>query len=53
MCWLVAILCTVSAVCQFVDVFLIYNINKKTLDTMHAEIASRRENEQAESVVEA
>ena len=43
MCWLVAILYTVSAVCQFVGVFLVYNINKKTLSSMHEELNARRQ----------
>ena len=53
MCWLVAILYTISAVCQFVGVALVYNINKKTLDTMHEELASRHDSESQDSVVEA
>ena len=43
MCWLVAILYTISAVCQFVGVFLVYNINKKTLSSMHEELNARRQ----------
>jgi GPH family glycoside/pentoside/hexuronide:cation symporter len=42
MCWLVAILYTFSAVCQFVGVALIYNIDKKTLAKMTEELAERR-----------
>ena len=42
MCWLVAILYAFSAVCQFVGVAIIYNIDKKTLATMQAELAERR-----------
>ena len=42
MCWLVAILYTFSAVCQFVGVSLVYNIDKKTLATMQTELAERR-----------
>ncbi len=42
MCWLVAILYAFSAVCQFVGVALIYNINKKTVDKMNTELAERR-----------
>ena len=34
LCWLVALLYTFSAVCQFVGVALIYNIDKKTLAKM-------------------
>lgn len=51
MCWLVAILYAFSAVCQFVGVFLVYNINKKTLATMHEDLAARHA--EAESAVEA
>jgi GPH family glycoside/pentoside/hexuronide:cation symporter len=42
MCWLVAGLYLFSAVCQFVGVALIYNIDKKTLDTMTADLAARK-----------
>ena len=52
MCWLVAILYTVSAVSQFIGVALVYNINKKSLDKMHEELAARHE-EEANSTVEA
>ena len=45
MCWLVAILYTISAVCQFVGVFLVYNINKKTLSSMHEELNARHQAE--------
>ena len=41
LCWLVAGLYTFSAVCQFVGVALIYNIDKKTLAQMNAELAER------------
>ena len=34
LCWLVAGLYAFSAVCQFVGVALVYNIDKKTLETM-------------------
>ena len=44
LCWLVAGLYTFSAVCQFVGVALIYNIDKKTLAQMTADLAARREN---------
>ena len=44
MCWLVAILYTFSAVCQFVGVALVYNIDKKTLATMKADLAARHGN---------
>ena len=42
MCWLVAGLYTFSAVCQFVGVALIYNIDKKTLAQMTEELAARK-----------
>jgi Na+/melibiose symporter-like transporter len=42
MCWLVAILYMFSAVCQFVGVALVYNIDKKTLATMQTELTERR-----------
>lgn len=42
LCWLVAGLYTFSAVCQFVGVALIYNIDKKTLAQMTEELAARR-----------
>ena len=42
MCWLVAILYAFSAVCQFVGVALVYNIDKKTLAKMQADLAERR-----------
>ena len=41
LCWLVAGLYTLSAVCQFVGVAVIYNIDRKTLATMKAELAER------------
>jgi len=48
LCWLVAALYMLSAVCQFVGVALIYNIDKKTVETMNKELAERR----GEAVVE-
>ena len=42
MCWLVAILYMFSAVCQFIGVALVYNIDKKTLATMQTELVERR-----------
>jgi GPH family glycoside/pentoside/hexuronide:cation symporter len=42
MCWLVAGLYLFSAVCQFVGIGVIYNLDKKTLETMKAELAARR-----------
>ena len=44
MCWLVAILYAISAVSQFVGVALIYNIDRKTLAKMNAELAERNTN---------
>ena len=41
LCWLVAGLYMLSAVCQFVGVALVYNIDKKTLAQMTAELAER------------
>jgi GPH family glycoside/pentoside/hexuronide:cation symporter len=41
MCWLVAALYTLSAVCQFVGVALVYNIDRKTLATMQKDLAER------------
>ena len=42
LCWLVALLYTFSAVCQFVGVALIYNIDKRTLAQMTEELNARR-----------
>ena len=42
LCWLVAALYLFSAVCQFVGVALIYNIDKKTVEKMTAELAARK-----------
>ncbi len=42
LCWLVAGLYTFSAICQFVGVAVIYNIDKKTLAQMTEELAARR-----------
>ena len=41
LCWLVAGLYMFSAICQFVGVALIYNIDKKTLAKMNEELAAR------------
>ena len=38
MCWLVAILYAISAISQFVGVALVYNIDKKTLAKMSADL---------------
>ena len=43
MCWLVAALYALSAVCQFVGVALVYNIDKKTLAKMQEELAAKKE----------
>ena len=51
LCWLVAALYMLSAVCQFVGVVLIYNVDKKTLAKMTTELAERRSAQQ-ESVQE-
>ena len=42
MCWLVAILYLFSAVAQFIGLAVFYNIDKKTLATMTAELEARR-----------
>ena len=42
MCWLVAGLYMFSAVLQFIGLALVYNLDKKTLDTMNAELAARK-----------
>ncbi len=42
MCWLVAGLYMFSAVLMFVGLALIYNLDKKTLDKMNAELTERR-----------
>ena len=42
MCWLVAVLYMFSAVCQFVGVAVVYNIDKKTQEKMNTELAARR-----------
>ena len=43
MCWLVAGLYLFSAVMQFVGLALVYNLDKKTLDQMNAELKARKE----------
>ena len=53
MCWLVAGLYLFSAILQFVSIAFVYNLDKKTLDTMTTELKERRQAEQAlETVVE-
>lgn len=41
MCWLVAGLYLFSAVVQFIGITLVYNVDKKTLEQMTAELAER------------
>ncbi|MBO5907393.1 MAG: MFS transporter [Clostridia bacterium] len=41
LCWLVAGLYMLSAVCQFVGVAVVYNIDKKTVEKMNSELAER------------
>ena len=43
MCWLVAGLYLFSAVLQFIGIALIYNLDKKTLTKMNAELKARKE----------
>ena len=45
MCWLVAGLYLFSAIVQFVGITFIYNIDKKTLATMQAELEARHASE--------
>ena len=42
LCWLVAALYMFSAICQFVGVAIIYNIDKKTLEKMTSDLTERR-----------
>ncbi len=42
MCWLVAGLYLFSAVLQFIGLAVIYNLDKKTVDQMNAELAERK-----------
>ena len=44
MCWLVAALYLFSAVLQFIGIAVIYNLDKKTLNKMNAELAERHGN---------
>ena len=41
MCWLVAGLYMFSAILQFVGLALVYNLDKKTMEKMNAELAVR------------
>ena len=45
MCWLVAGLYLFSAILQFVGIAVVYNLNKKTVDTMTAELEEKRSQE--------
>ena len=45
MCWLVASLYMFSAVLQFIGLALIYNLDKKTLNKMNAELTKRHASE--------
>ena len=45
MCWLVAGLYLFSAVVQFIGIAVIYNLDKKTLEKMTAELEARRSSE--------
>lgn len=49
MCWLVAGLYLFSAVLQFIGIAVIYNLDKKTLDTMNAELAAKKEAAETEA----
>ena len=49
MCWLVAGLYLFSAVLQFIGLAVIYNLDKKTLNTMNEELAARKAANAAES----
>ena len=51
LCWLVAGLYLLSAVCQFVGIGVIYNIDKKTLAKMNEELAARHASAPSEEVV--
>lgn len=42
MCWLVAGLYLFSAVCQFIGLAVIYNLDKKSLDKMNEDLAARK-----------
>ena len=53
LCWLVAGLYMFSAVCQFVGVAIVYNIDKKTLATMTEELAAKHAAEEVSAEVAA
>jgi Na+/melibiose symporter-like transporter len=42
MCWLVAGLYMFSAVLQFIGIAFVYNLDKKTVETMNKELEERR-----------
>ncbi len=44
MCWLVGGLYMFSAIVQFIGLAVVYNLDKKTLETMNAELAARHAN---------
>ena len=46
MCWLVAGLYLFSAVLQFIGLAVVYNLDKKTLEKMNAELEARRQADQ-------
>ena len=50
MCWLVAGLYLFSAVVQFIGLAVIYNLDKKTLDKMNADLAARHNAEAVEAL---
>ena len=52
MCWLVAGLYLFSAVLQFIGLGVIYNLDKKTVEQMNAELAARRVATPAEEIAE-
>jgi len=43
MCWLVAGLYLFSAVLQFIGIAVIYNLDKKTMNTMTQELNARKQ----------
>ena len=51
-CWLVAGLYLFSAVCQFIGIGIIYNLDKKTLAKMNADLNERRAAAEVEAPVE-
>ena len=53
LCWLVAGLYMFSAICQFVGVAIVYNIDKKTLATMTEELAAKHAAEEISAEVAA